>query len=58
MNDRLLRFSQVQEMIPFSRAKIYSLIKQKQFPRQVKVGGSSLWKLEEIIAYINSLENK
>jgi len=58
MNDRLLRFSQVQEMVPFSRAKIYSLIKQKQFPRQVKVGGSSLWKLEEIIAYINSLENK
>ena len=48
MNDRLLRFSQVQEMVPFSRAKIYSLIKQKQFPRQVKVGGSSLWKLEEI----------
>lgn len=58
MNGKLLRFSQVQEMVPFSRAKIYNLIKQKQFPRQVKVGGSSLWKLEEIITYINSLENK
>ncbi len=58
MHDRLLRLSQVQEMVPFSRAKIYNLIKQKQFPRQVKVGGSSLWKMDEIIEYINNLQNK
>lgn len=58
MSDRLLRFNQVRELVPFSRAKIYSLIKNNEFPRQVKVGGSSLWKLGEILEYINNLQNK
>lgn len=54
----LLRFGDVQKLVPISRAKIYDLIKQQKFPSQVKIGGSSLWKKEEIIEYINNLQNK
>lgn len=54
----LLRIKHVQQLVSLSRSQIYDLIKNEEFPKQVKIGGSSLWKMEDIIAYINNLENK
>ena len=54
-DERLLRLKDVQEVIPFSRAKIYELIRKRKFPKPLKVGGSSLWKSSEIQKYISDL---
>jgi len=53
--NRLIKIQEVQEMVSFSRPKIYKLIQEKKFPKQLKEGGSSLWRLEDIINYIKNL---
>lgn len=52
---RLIRLRDVQSMVPFCRAKIYKLIKEEKFPKQLKEGGSSVWLLEDVLAYIENL---
>ena len=54
---RLLRWKQVQELIPFSRSYIYNLISQDRFPSPVKLiegGRGAGWWEHEIRAYIES----
>jgi predicted DNA-binding transcriptional regulator AlpA len=54
---RLLRFNQVQELIPFSRSYIYNLISQDRFPSPVKLiegGRGAGWWEHEIRAYVES----
>jgi prophage regulatory protein len=55
MNERLLKLSQVISIIPLSKCQIYILIKKKEFPKPLKIGRTSLWKLSEIEEYINIL---
>ena len=53
---RILRFKDVQKLIPFSRSYIYDLISQGRFPLQVKLveGGRGMgWWEHEIQDYIN-----
>lgn len=56
--NRLIKLDEVRHLVPFSRAKIYQLIKEKKFPQQLKEGGSSLWKMEDILSYIKNLGEK
>ena len=54
---RILRFKQVQELIPFSRSYIYNLISQDRFPSPVKLvegGRGAGWWEHEICAYVES----
>jgi predicted DNA-binding transcriptional regulator AlpA len=54
---RILRFNQVQELIPFSRSYIYNLISQDRFPSPVKLiegGRGAGWWEHEIRAYVES----
>jgi predicted DNA-binding transcriptional regulator AlpA len=54
---RILRFNQVQELIPFSRSYIYNLISQDRFPSPVKLiegGRGAGWWEHEINAYVES----
>jgi len=54
---RILRFKDVQKLIPFSRSYIYNLISQGRFPAQVKLvegGRGAGWWEHEIRAYIES----
>jgi len=54
---RILRFKQVQELIPFSRSYIYNLISQDRFPSPVKLiegGRGAGWWGHEICAYVES----
>jgi len=54
---RILRFNQVQELIPFSRSYIYNLISQNRFPSPVKLiegGRGAGWWEHEIRAYVES----
>ena len=50
--ERLLKLKDVKDYIPFSTAKIYALINKNEFPKPIKIGGSALWKLTDISAYI------
>ena len=54
---RLLRWKQVQGLIPFSRSYIYNLISQGRFPSPVKLiegGRGAGWWEHEIRAYVES----
>ena len=54
---RILRFNQVQELIPFSRSYIYNLISKGRFPSPVKLiegGRGAGWWEHEIRAYVES----
>ena len=54
---RILRFNQVQELIPFSRSYIYNLISKGRFPSPVKLiegGRGAGWWEHEINAYVES----
>ncbi|MDC0370886.1 AlpA family phage regulatory protein [Porticoccaceae bacterium] len=53
---RILRFKDVQKLIPFSRSYIYNLISQGRFPSPVKLiegGRGAGWWEHEIQDYIN-----
>ncbi len=57
VEEKLLRLSDVMEYVPFSRGKIYTLIADGLFPKQLKIGCSSLWKKSEILKYVNNAGN-
>ena len=55
---RILRFKQVQEVIPFSRSYIYDLINQGKFPKGQKLvrGGQAVgWWASDINEYMVAL---
>ena len=58
MSERLLKLPQVISMIPLSKCQIYNLIKEEKFPKPLKIGRTSLWKLTEVEEYINTLDRK
>ena len=56
MHDRLLRRREVEWITGMSRASIYRLMQQGDFPRPVKVGSTAVrWKESDIAAWIESL---
>ncbi len=55
MHDRLLRRRDVERITGMSRASIYRLMQQGDFPRPVKVGSTAVrWKESDIAAWIES----
>ena len=55
MEEKLLRRQQVEELTGLSRASIYRLILEGEFPRGVKVSASGVrWRSSEIAAWIRS----
>ena len=56
---RLLRWKQVQELIPFSRSYIYNLISKGRFPSTVKLiegGRGAGWWASDINDYMTNLK--
>jgi prophage regulatory protein len=51
--DRLLKISEVEEIVGLKRAMIYRLIQRDDFPRQFKPGGhASRWSEAEVVAWL------
>ncbi len=51
--DRILRFPEVREMTGLSRTTLWRMEKEKQFPRRVQLGISSIgWKFSEVQNWI------
>ena len=55
---RLLRFKQVLNKVPFSKAHLYALIRDGKFPKQTKLGRNSFWLESEIDQWIDDLTNQ
>jgi prophage regulatory protein len=57
--DRLLRLSQVKEMIGLGKTTIYQLISMNAFPAPLKPGGSaSRWSQNEVLAWLAECASK
>ena len=55
MSDRLLRRHEVEERTGLSRASIYRLMSQGEFPRQVRVSARGVrWKESDVTAWMQS----
>jgi len=52
-NEKLIKIKTVIEYIQISRSTIYLMISRDEFPKPVKIGGSSLWRLSQIRDFIN-----
>ncbi len=51
---RLLKFSEVQELVNLSRSHIHRLMATGDFPRPIKIGRASRWRSDEIEAWITA----
>jgi predicted DNA-binding transcriptional regulator AlpA len=57
--DRLLRLSQVMEMIALGRTRIYELVAAGQFPPPCKPGGSaSRWSENEVLGWLSECKSQ
>lgn len=53
-SDRILTMKKILELVPYSRAHIYRLIKTGQFPTQVRLGANRIgWLESEICDWIS-----
>ena len=53
-DDKLLRISDVMYIVGFSKPSIYRLIKDREFPKPLKIGRSSRWKRSEVLEWIDT----
>ena len=55
MEEKLLRRRDVEELTGLSRASVYRLISEGEFPRPVRVSATAVrWKASDIAAWIRS----
>ena len=57
MEDKLIKIKTVMEYVQMSKTKIYEYMEKGDFPKNHKIGGSSLWFLSDIQTYINEQKN-
>lgn len=50
-----VRFSVIRQLIPLSRSTFWKGVREGRFPRPVKVGAASLWRVEDVRACIETL---
>ncbi|MDV7143612.1 AlpA family phage regulatory protein [Tropicimonas sp. TH_r6] len=55
MEDQLVSIHTIVEALGRSKASVYRDIKRGAFPKQVKIGGSSRWRLSEVDRFIAGL---
>lgn len=51
-HDRLLRMPDVEKLTGLQSSRIYELIQQRAFPRQIRIVGCSRWSFGEIQQWI------
>lgn len=52
--ERFLKIGEVLDLVGFSRAKVYRLVKAGDFPSQRKIGHSSRWLSSEVLEWMTS----
>lgn len=51
---KLEKLPQIQSRVPFGRAHIYALIRDKKFPAPIKIGRASFWDSSAVDAWIQA----
>ena len=52
--EKLLTIKEVISMVGFKQSTIYKFIKTKNFPKPVKIGRSSRWKLSDVKKWLSN----
>jgi prophage regulatory protein len=52
----MLRVSEVMELLGLSESQIYTLVREKSFPRPVKLGAASRWRESTVFAWLETRE--
>ena len=52
--EKLLKIGEVVEIVGFKQSTIYKFIKTKNFPKPVKIGRSSRWKLSDVKKWLSN----
>ena len=47
--DRFIRLDEVTRLVGLKSSRLYELIKEGTFPRQIRIGGAARWSLLEIL---------
>jgi prophage regulatory protein len=55
---RLLRVEQVLEVVPVSRATLYRMIKQGEFPAPIHIGSLSVWPYSEVQNWVSRVKRR
>jgi predicted DNA-binding transcriptional regulator AlpA len=53
--NRLLKLTHIQELMPACKASIYNWVKRGILPPPIKIGRASYWKYSDIIAVIEKM---
>lgn len=53
----LIRFPELKRKVGLGRTKIYEMIGEGSFPAPVKIGRASLWKINQVDAWIEKVSN-
>jgi len=51
--ERFLTINEVVNIVGFKKSTIYKFIRNKTFPKPIKIGRSSRWKLSDINNWLN-----
>ena len=49
---RFIKLKEVLTMTGVSRSYVYQCIAEGRFPKPIKLGGSSLWLLDEVVSWM------
>ena len=58
MQQRFIRFSELQHMVGLGRTKIYDKIKAGTFPRQIRLGKAAAWVESEVQEWMREQINQ
>jgi len=53
--EKLLTIKEVTEIVGFKTSTIYKFIQQNKFPKQIKIGTASRWKLSDIQKWLQEI---
>jgi prophage regulatory protein len=57
-NEKFLNIKDVTDKVGFKTSTIYKYMSEGKFPKPLKFGKSSRWKLSDIIKWMNEVEQK
>lgn len=55
--DRFIRRDEVTNLVGIKPSRIYELIHEGRFPRQIRIGGAARWSLMEIVKWQDECRN-
>jgi len=55
MKEKLLTIKELENIVGFKKSTIYKFMNEGKFPKQIKIGKSSRWKMSEIKQWMEQI---